>query len=97
MESQAPQTFEEIKARLDEIVAAVSDEELPLDEALSLYEEAVGIGLTASRIVEEGIAAKEAGIRRGSSLVGFGYFVLGRIGGGAVWPAYLTPSILQTS
>lgn len=86
MESQAPQTFEDIKARLDEIVAAVSDEELPLDEALSLYEEAVGIGLTASRIVEEGIAAKE-----------FGYFVLGRIGGGAVWPAYLTPSILQTS
>lgn len=59
MESQAPQTFEDIKARLDEIVAAVSDEELPLDEALSLYEEAVGIGLTASRIVEEGIAAKE--------------------------------------
>ena len=58
MESQAPQTFEDIKARLDEIVAAVSDEELPLDEALSLYEEAVGIGLTASRIVEEGIAAK---------------------------------------
>lgn len=71
MESQAPQTFEEIKARLDEIVAAVSDEELPLDEALSLYEEAVGIGLTASRIVEEGIAAKEAESRRGSSLVGF--------------------------
>lgn len=60
MESQAPQTFEDIKARLDEIVAAVSDEELPLDEALSLYEEAVGIGLTASRIVEEGIATKEA-------------------------------------
>lgn len=58
MESQAPQTFEDIKARLDEIVAAVSDEELPLDEALSLYEEAVGIGLTASRIVEEGIAAE---------------------------------------
>lgn len=60
MESRAPQTFEDIKARLDEIVAAVSDEELPLDEALNLYEEAVGIGLTASRIVEEGIATKEA-------------------------------------
>lgn len=60
MEPQAPQSFEDIKARLDEIVAAVSDEELPLDEALSLYEEAVGIGLTASRIMEEGITAKEA-------------------------------------
>ena len=31
MESQAPQTFEDIKARLYEIVAAVSDEELTLD------------------------------------------------------------------
>ncbi len=58
MGEQAPQSFEDIKLRLDQIVAAVSDEELPLEEALSLYEEAVGIGLAASRIVEEGIAAK---------------------------------------
>lgn len=57
MGEQAPQSFEDIKLRLDQIVAAVSDEELPLEEALSLYEEAVGIGLAASRIVEEGIAA----------------------------------------
>ena len=60
MEAQAPQTFEDIKARLDEIVEAVSDEELPLDQALGLYEEAVGIGLAASRIMEEGIAANTA-------------------------------------
>jgi exodeoxyribonuclease VII small subunit len=60
METQAPQTFEDIKARLDEIVEAVSDEELPLDQALGLYEEAVGIGLAASRIMEEGIAANTA-------------------------------------
>ncbi len=58
MGEQAPQTFEDIKLRLDQIVAAVSDEELPLEEALGLYEEAVGIGLAASRIIEEGIAAK---------------------------------------
>ncbi len=56
MGEQAPQTFEDIKLRLDQIVAAVSDEELPLEEALGLYEEAVGIGLAASRIMEEGIA-----------------------------------------
>lgn len=56
----APQSFEDLKGRLDEIVAAVSDEELPLDEALDLYEEAVGIGLAASRIMEEGIAAQAA-------------------------------------
>ncbi len=58
MGEEAPQSFEDIKLRLDQIVAAVSDEELPLEEALSLYEEAVGIGLAASRLVEEGIAAQ---------------------------------------
>ncbi len=59
MREEAPQSFEDIKLRLDQIVAAVSDEELPLEEALSLYEEAVGIGLAASRIVEEGLAAQD--------------------------------------
>lgn len=46
-------SFEDLKTRLDEIVALVSDDSLPLDEALDLYEEAVGIGLSASRIMEE--------------------------------------------
>ena len=53
-------SFEDIKTRLDEIVSLVSDDSIPLDEALDLYEEAVGIGLQASRIMEEGIAEKEA-------------------------------------
>lgn len=53
-------SFEDIKTRLDEIVSLVTDDSLPLDEALDLYEEAVGIGLQASRIMEEGIAEKEA-------------------------------------
>lgn len=53
-------SFEDIKTRLDEIVSLVSDDLLHLDEALDLYEEAVGIGLQASRIMEEGIAEKEA-------------------------------------
>lgn len=53
-------SFEDIKTCLDEIVSLVSDDSLPLDEALDLYEEAVGIGLQASRIMEEGIAEKEA-------------------------------------
>ena len=53
-------SFEDIKTRLDEIVSLVSDDSLSLDEALDLYEEAVGIGLQASRIMEEGIAEKEA-------------------------------------
>ena len=59
MGEQDPQSFEDMKLRLDQIVAAVSDEDLPLEDALSLYEEAVGIGLAASRIMEEGIAAQD--------------------------------------
>ena len=31
-------SFEDIKTRLDEIVSLVSDDSLPLDEALDLYE-----------------------------------------------------------
>jgi len=46
-------SFEELKSRLDEIVEAVNDKDLPLDQALSLYEEAVGLGLRASDLLDE--------------------------------------------
>lgn len=59
MVTDGSQSFGDLKSRLDEIVSLVSDSELPLDQALDLYEEAVGIGLQASRIMEEGIAAQE--------------------------------------
>lgn len=58
--SDSDLSFKDLKNRLDEIVEAVSDEALPLEEALDLYEEAVGIGLQASRIMEEGITAHDA-------------------------------------
>ena len=48
-------SFEELKSRLDEIVEAVNDKDLPLDQALSLYEEAVGLGLRASDLLEQSI------------------------------------------
>ncbi|MBC2888717.1 exodeoxyribonuclease VII small subunit [Gordonibacter massiliensis (ex Traore et al. 2017)] len=51
-------TFDQVKTRLDEIVDAVGSEEMPLDEALSLYEEAVGLGLRASELLEEDIEAR---------------------------------------
>ncbi len=54
--------FESLKNRLDEIVELVGDENISLDAALGLYEEAVGIGLEASSLLEEGIAAKNAQI-----------------------------------
>lgn len=53
-------SFRELKARLDEIVELVSDDSLPLEDALKYYEEAVGLGLEASNILEQGINANTA-------------------------------------
>lgn len=52
--------FEAVKARLEEIANAVGDENMPLDEALDLFEEAVSLGLKVGDLVEEGISV-EAG------------------------------------
>lgn len=43
------ESFEEVKKRLDEIVDAVADDDLPLDDALKLYEEAVQLGCALRR------------------------------------------------
>ncbi len=51
-EGQA-QDFASIKSKLDSIVESVSDENLSLDAALDLYEEAVSLGLQASNLLEE--------------------------------------------
>lgn len=53
------QDFETVQARLDEIVKAVADEDIPLDDALDLYEEAVSLGMRASDLLEEGIEVPE--------------------------------------
>ena len=53
-------TYAEIKARLDEIAAATDDESMPIDDALSLYEEAVKLGLAASSLIEQDIEARDA-------------------------------------
>lgn len=66
MTQEDARSFEDLKTRLDEIVALVSDDSLPLDEALDLYEEAVGIGLSASRIMEEGIVVENAQVEESS-------------------------------
>lgn len=49
------ESFEAVKARLDEIVDAVGSDDVPLDDALVLYEEAVALGLRASDLLETGI------------------------------------------
>lgn len=40
---------------MKQIVDSVSDESLSLDEALTLYEEAVGLGMKASELIESDI------------------------------------------
>ena len=57
--AQDMQDFESVQARLDEIVRTVADEDLPLDAALDLYEEAVSLGMRASDLLEEGIVVPE--------------------------------------
>jgi exodeoxyribonuclease VII small subunit len=52
-----------VKARLDEIAKAVADDELPLDDALAYYEEAVKLGMRASELMEADLVGRsdEAG------------------------------------
>ncbi|MCI2241591.1 exodeoxyribonuclease VII small subunit [Adlercreutzia faecimuris] len=50
-------TFEAVRTRLDEIVDAVSAEDVTLDEALALYEEAVNLGLSACDLSEKDVEA----------------------------------------
>lgn len=45
--SNADTNFENIKQRLDQIVERVSEDDIDLDEALTLYEEAVKLGVAA--------------------------------------------------
>lgn len=45
-------SFSDTRARLEEIASKVDDENISLDEALSLYEEAVMLGLQACELSE---------------------------------------------
>ena len=53
-------SFEDVNDRLKQIVEAVSDDELPLDEALDLFDEAVALGMKASEMMEDDIATRDA-------------------------------------
>lgn len=45
-------SFAEIRDRLDEIAKAVRAEDMPLDSALDLYDEAVKLGMRATELLE---------------------------------------------
>ena len=50
-------TFEDVHERLSEIVDEVSAEDISLDDALKLYEEAVKLGLSACDLSEQDLDA----------------------------------------
>lgn len=51
--------FEDVRARLEEIVDEVNAEDISLDDALKLYEEAVKLGLSACELSESDIFPQE--------------------------------------
>ena len=59
MGNDSAQSYASVKERLDEIVKAVSDEDISLDDALSLYEEAVKLGLQVSNLLEDDIPEEQ--------------------------------------
>lgn len=46
-------SYDQVKQRLDQIFEDVKSEDMPLDDALALYEEAVKLGLRASELIED--------------------------------------------
>lgn len=51
--AQNPASYEEVKQRLDQILDDVKSDDVSLDDALALYEEAVKLGLRASELIED--------------------------------------------
>lgn len=52
-------TFPSVRERLDEIAQEVAREDISLDEALALYEEAVKLGLSACELSEADLMPEE--------------------------------------
>lgn len=63
-------TFDQSKARLEEIANLVEDPNISLDDALALYEEAVKIGLHACDVSEQDILLDEASVEDASGMEG---------------------------
>ena len=54
MTGKKEKSFEEIMQRLDEIVASLEDEQLPLEESIRLFSEGVELALAARGKLEVG-------------------------------------------
>ena len=58
--------FEDVRTRLEEIVDEVNAEDISLDDALKLYEEAVKLGLSACELSESDIFPQEEPAEEGA-------------------------------
>ena len=67
MADEQGRTFEDVHERLSEIVDEVSAEDISLDDALKLYEEAVKLGLSACDLSEQDLDAFQATEEEGES------------------------------
>lgn len=70
MDEKEVSSYSEINDRLKEIIAQVSDESIPLDNALDLFEEAVKLGVQASSLLEEDVVARNAATDEGARTEG---------------------------
>ena len=52
MDAKAGQTFSDIRERLEEIAAQVKGDDVSLDAALDLYDEAVKLGIRGTELLE---------------------------------------------
>lgn len=52
MDEQTRSSFADIRDRLDEIATQVRGDDMPLDAALDLYDEAVKLGMKATELLE---------------------------------------------
>lgn len=59
-EHETAASFDAVKERLERIAEEVAQEDIPLDEALALYEEAVSLGLSACDLSEADLARVDA-------------------------------------
>lgn len=59
-EHETTASFDAVKERLERIAEEVAQEDIPLDEALALYEEAVLLGLSACDLSEADLAQADA-------------------------------------
>ena len=53
------QDYSEAKRRLEEIAESVARDDMPLDDALDLFEEAVSLGMQISDVLETGLDETE--------------------------------------